>query len=124
MDSFVRRTERDVHQAVKMRVLMIHDALPRPKHSGSDSRLFQLLEGLVLLGHSVTFLARHGSQDCDVVKSLEKHAVVVNGDPEHMRFFGLAETWGGGLAQLALEGRFDLAILTTWFWFGLSIPEQ
>jgi GT2 family glycosyltransferase/tetratricopeptide (TPR) repeat protein/glycosyltransferase involved in cell wall biosynthesis len=107
------------------RVLIIHEALPRPDQNGCDVRLMQVLNELLAQGHKLTFVALHGVGRERYTLPLQKLGIKVHShDAERLRRFGVDASSAWTLEAVLKEGRFDLAILFLWFWDGLSVPEQ
>ncbi len=105
-------------------VLVIHDSFPLVDRSGADSRLVQVLLALREAGHFVTFVARtpHGRDPYAAI--LEDAGIRVFAyDVERLRWTAvdLPPHWNFGVL---LGGKFDLAILSHWFWSGISVAED
>ena len=108
-----------------MKVLVIHNNVPKSDSSGADTRLMEILFALRRLGHDVTFVALKPCSDLRRVDALVKHQITTYaGDADQLRFYGryLDAKWS--LDSLLKDQDFDLAILTLWFWSFLSIPEH
>ena len=110
---------------MKMKILIIHEALPRPDLNGSDVCFMQTIKELVALGHELTYVARLGVGRERYTLPLEQLGIkVFTHDVEHLRRFGdeAAQEWT--FEAEVKEGQFDLAILSLWFWRHLSVPED
>ena len=107
-----------------MKVLIMHDNLPQHDRSGADFRLWQIIETLVRQHHAVTFVGRDKLANVQYQDNLEAIGVnVYNGDANHLRNSGAGADEGTELNQV-LTGRFDIAILTVWFWSRIPVAEQ
>jgi GT2 family glycosyltransferase/SAM-dependent methyltransferase len=107
------------------RILLIHERLPHHDCSGADLRLFELVRELRGQSHRVTFLARE-DRDADRYRPpLEAlGATVYAGDSERMRHAGSTGTETLDVAGILRHGKFDLAIVSHWFWSDISVAEQ
>jgi glycosyltransferase involved in cell wall biosynthesis len=108
-----------------MRILVVHDHLPQPNRSGSDLRFAQLVTELVALGHDVVFLARYGSDKAGSHTLLQKMGVqIFSRDAKRIGFLGCDEVPRWEFERVLASNDFDVALLATWFWFGISVPEH
>jgi GT2 family glycosyltransferase/glycosyltransferase involved in cell wall biosynthesis len=106
-------------------ILLIHEILPHFDCSGADLRLFELVRELRRQNHHVTFLARSGRDELQYRPPLEAlGATVFSHDSERLRHTGDAGTASWNLREVLEQGRFDIAILSHWFWSGISVPEH
>jgi GT2 family glycosyltransferase/glycosyltransferase involved in cell wall biosynthesis len=109
----------------RLKILIVHEMLPRPDVNGSDVCFMQILNELLRQGHELTYVARDGAGGEQYTLSLERIGIkVFSHDLERLRRFEFdgPPTWS--LEAVLKEGRFDLAILFHWFWACLSVPEQ
>jgi len=108
-----------------LRIVIVHDALPRPDVNGSDVCFMQTIKELVLQGHELTYVARHGAGGEKYILPLQRLGIkVFSHDLEHLRQFGLDAAPAWRFEAVLKQGGFDLAILFHWFWVWLSVPEQ
>ncbi len=108
-----------------LNVLVIHEFLPHADRHGADLQWMQMLAELRAQGHSVTHIARS-----DVGRERYEQDVTRLGirsltpDAERMCYAGFDTAPGWRLEDLLRRERFDLAILTHWFWNAISVPEH
>jgi GT2 family glycosyltransferase/glycosyltransferase involved in cell wall biosynthesis len=108
-----------------LKILIIHETLPRPDVNGSDVCFMQILNELLLQGHELTYVARDGAGREQYTLPIERMGIkVFSGDLECLRRFEFDGPPAWSLEAVLKEGRFDLAILFHWFWACLSVPEQ
>jgi GT2 family glycosyltransferase/glycosyltransferase involved in cell wall biosynthesis len=108
-----------------LKILIIHETLPRPDVNGSDVCFMQILNELLLQGHELTYVARDGAGREQYSFPLERMGIkVFSHDLERLRRFEFVGPPAWSLEAVLKEGRFDLAILFHWFWACLSVPEQ
>ena len=108
-----------------LRILVVHENLPRPDQSGAEYRFVQVLREMRAQGHSVTYLAPRGFEEQRYVPPLREIGVTVfTNDAQLLRREGheVAPQWT--LQEVLREGQFDLAFFYLWFWMSISIPEQ
>lgn len=108
-----------------LRVLAVHENLPRPDQSGADFRLLQTIRELRAQGHSVTYLAARGFEEERYTPALIELGVdVYTNDADVLRREGIEIIPQWTLQELLREGQFDVAIFFLWFWMSVSIPEH
>jgi len=108
-----------------MKILIIHEALPRPDLNGSDVCFMQTIKELVAQGHELTYLARHGLGRERYTLPLDQLGIkVYSHDVERLRRFAVEAAQEWTFEAVLKEGQFDLAILSLWFWNLLSLPED
>ncbi len=106
-------------------ILLIHEILPHYDCSGADLRLYELVRELRAQNHNVTFLARDDRDAPRYRAPLEAlGAKVFAGDPERLRHVGNDDCASWEFRQVLQRGQFDIAILSHWFWSGISVPEH
>jgi O-antigen biosynthesis protein len=106
-------------------ILLIHEILPHYDCSGADLRLYELVRELCAQHHNVTFLARDDRDEPRYRAPLEVlGAKVFAGDPERLRHVGKDDSASWEFRQVLQRGQFDIAILSHWFWSGISVPEH
>ena len=119
------RAESEKPEDKSLNVLVIHEFLPHADRHGADLQWMQMLAELRAQGHSVTHIARSDvgreRYEQDVTRLGIK---VLTPDAERMRYAGLDAAPEWRLEELMRRERFDLAILTHWFWNAISIPEH
>lgn len=111
-----------------MRILIIHDYLPRTGRDGADERLLQVIRSLRSLGHHVTFAARGcpSPSDADMITAellLEVDELWI-GDrtkPENCQASHDRQWDATRFAQVA---PFPVILVTLWFWNLLSVAEE
>jgi glycosyltransferase involved in cell wall biosynthesis/tetratricopeptide (TPR) repeat protein len=111
--------------AKRLNVLVIHEFLPHIDRHGADVQWMQMLKELRAQGHRVTHIARSDVNRDRYARDVEQLGIrILTPDAERMRFTGvdLPQSWN--LADVLRAEHFDLAILTLWFWNGISIPEH
>jgi glycosyltransferase involved in cell wall biosynthesis/SAM-dependent methyltransferase len=107
-----------------MRILVIFETLPLVEGGGADHRLLQIIRLLREQGHSVTFLAPRSTGDGKRSAVLDQLGVKVYiEDAEVLRLerVDLMPKWT--LQDVLREGQFDLALVSLWFWMGVTLPE-
>jgi GT2 family glycosyltransferase/glycosyltransferase involved in cell wall biosynthesis/SAM-dependent methyltransferase len=108
-----------------LRVLAVHENLPRPDQSGADFRLLQTIRELRAQGHSVMYLAARGFENERYTPALTKLGVeVYSNDADVLRREGIEAIPQWTLQEVLREGQFDVAILFLWFWMSVSISEH
>jgi GT2 family glycosyltransferase/SAM-dependent methyltransferase/glycosyltransferase involved in cell wall biosynthesis len=106
-------------------ILLIHELLPHYDCSGADLRLYELVRELRAQSHRVTFLARDDRDGGRYRPALEALGAKVHaGDRERMRHISNTNCEALHLAEILQHGKFDIAILSHWFWTGISVAEQ
>jgi glycosyltransferase involved in cell wall biosynthesis len=108
-----------------MRILVIFETLPLPDGGGADHRLMQVIGLLCEQGHAVTFLAPRSNGTAGHAAPLKTLGVEVQlDDSDVLRAEGtdIASKWT--LQELLGQGQFDLAIISLWFWMGVTLPEH
>lgn len=106
-------------------ILLVHELLPHYDCSGADLRLYELVRELRAQNHVVTVLARDNRNEARYRPPLEAlGAKVFSGDPERLRHLGNDAACSWQLSEVLKNGRFDIAILSHWFWSGISVPEH
>ena len=106
-------------------ILLIHEILPHHDCSGADLRLYELVRELRAQHHAVTFLARDNRDEDRYRPAIEAlGARVFAGDPERLRHTGCDQLPSWELRDVLKRGQFDMAILSHWFWSGISVAEQ
>jgi GT2 family glycosyltransferase/SAM-dependent methyltransferase/glycosyltransferase involved in cell wall biosynthesis len=106
-------------------ILLVHELLPHYDCSGADLRLYELLRELTLQNHRVTLLARDNRNEGKYRPIFEALGVkVYAGDPQRLRHVGSSDPGSWELAEVLRTGHFDLAILSHWFWCGISVAEH
>jgi GT2 family glycosyltransferase/SAM-dependent methyltransferase/glycosyltransferase involved in cell wall biosynthesis len=112
-------------QFIPQNILLVHELLPHFDCSGADLRLYELLRELSSMQHRVTLLARDSRDEekyRPIYEALGVH--VYAGDPERLRHVGSSDPGSWDLAEVLRDGHFDLAILSHWFWCGISVAEH
>ena len=108
-----------------VRVLVVHEFLPEYDRSGSEQRHWQVLQALRARGYSVTYVARHAIDKDRYITDLNMLGITAYAhDRERLAYMGISEPPVWSFEQVLKTGRFDVAFLLTWFWTGISIPEQ
>ena len=111
--------------ALPLRVLAVHENLPRTDQSGADFRFLQTVCELRAQGHSVTYLAARGFEEQRYTPALTKLGVkVYTSDADVLRREGIEIIPQWTLQELLREGQFDVAIFFLWFWMSVSLPEH
>jgi GT2 family glycosyltransferase/glycosyltransferase involved in cell wall biosynthesis len=106
-------------------ILLIHEILPHHDCSGADLRLYELVRELRAQHHAVTFLARDNRDEARYRPAIEAlGAKVFAGDPDRLRHTGCDQLPSWELRDVLKRGQFDMAILSHWFWSGISVAEQ
>ena len=106
-------------------ILLVHEILPHYDCSGADLRLYELVRELRAQNHNVTFLARDDRDEPRYRAPLEAlGAKVFAGDPERLRHLGKDDGASWEFRKVVRRGQFDIAILSHWFWSGISVPEH
>jgi len=112
-------------QGVPKNILLVHEILPHYDCSGADLRLYELVRELRALGHRVTFLGRDKRDELRYRPPLEAlGAKVFAGDPARLRHAGCDDLATWELREVLQRGHFDIAILSHWFWSGISVAEH
>ena len=107
-----------------MRILIIFETLPLVNGGGADHRLMQIVRLLGEQGHDVTFLAPRNFGNQTFGPTLEKLGVEIRTeDAEVLRQEGVDIVPKWTFEQVLGEGQFDLAIVSLWFWMGVTLPE-
>ena len=108
-----------------LHVLVIHEFLPHADRHGADLQWAQMLAELRAQGHSVTHIARSDVRRERYEQDVTRLGIrVLTPDAERMRYAGLDAPAEWRLEDLLRRERFDLAILTHWFWNAISVPEH
>jgi glycosyltransferase involved in cell wall biosynthesis len=108
-----------------IRVLVVHEFLPEYDRSGSEQRHWQVLQALRARGYAVTYVARHAINKDRYIFDLNKLGITAYAhDRERLAYLGISEPPVWSFEEVLQTGRFDVAFLLTWFWTGISIPEQ
>jgi glycosyltransferase involved in cell wall biosynthesis len=108
-----------------VRVLVVHEFLPEYDRSGSEQRHWQVLLALRARGYEVTYVARHAIDKDRYISDLNKLGITVFAhDRERLAYMGISEGAAWSFEEVLKTGGFDVAFLLTWFWTGISIPEQ
>jgi glycosyltransferase involved in cell wall biosynthesis len=109
----------------KLSVLIIFETLPLADGGGADHRLLQVVRLLRQQGHAVTFLAARSAGKHVQSSSLCDLGVEIRvDDSEVLRSEGTDQLSKWTLEELLCEGQFDLAIISLWFWMGVTLPEH
>jgi GT2 family glycosyltransferase/glycosyltransferase involved in cell wall biosynthesis/SAM-dependent methyltransferase len=117
----VRPSER----APSRRILLVHELLPHFDCGGADLRLYELVRELRGLGHQVTLLARDGRDSEKYKPPIEAlGATVVCDDPDRLRHSGRDDKTTWNFQQVLEQGQFHIAVLSQWFWSGISVAEH
>jgi glycosyltransferase involved in cell wall biosynthesis len=107
-----------------MRILIIFETLPLVDGGGADHRLMQIVRLLREQDDAVTFLAprNFGKETCG--PGLKKLGVEIRTeDADVLRGEGVDVVPKWTLQEVLREGQFDLAIVSLWFWMGVTLPE-
>ncbi|MGH9717197.1 MAG: glycosyltransferase [Candidatus Acidiferrales bacterium] len=108
-----------------LRVLAVHENLPRPDQSGAEYRFLQTLRELRAQGHSVAFLAARGFEEERYTPALTELGIeVYSNDAEVLRREGIETVPQWTFQEILRDGQFDVAVLFLWFWMSVSIPEH
>lgn len=108
-----------------LRVLAVHENLPRPDQSGAEYRFLQTLLELRAQGHSVTYLAARGFEERRYAPALTELGIdVYSNDAQVLRREGIEIIPKWTLQELLRSGQFDVALFYLWFWMSISIPEH
>jgi glycosyltransferase involved in cell wall biosynthesis len=108
-----------------MRILVIFETLPLPDGGGADHRLMQIIRLLREEGHAVTFLAPRSNSNAHRASILTDIGEEVRvDDAEVLRQEGIDIVGKWTLQEVLREGQFDLAIVSLWFWMGVTLPEH
>lgn len=106
-------------------ILIVHEVVPHTDRSGTDTRLMQIVKELRVQRHRVTFVARNGAQREIYAPALTRLGIQVWAhDNERLRALGIFGPAAWKFEDILRQNSFDLAILSMWFWAGISIPEQ
>ena len=106
-------------------IVLVHEILPHFDCSGADLRLYELLRELRAEGHRVALIARDNRDEEKYRPLIEALGVqVYAGDPERLRHVGSIDPPSWSLQEVLEREHFDIAILSHWFWSGISIPEH
>jgi GT2 family glycosyltransferase/glycosyltransferase involved in cell wall biosynthesis/2-polyprenyl-3-methyl-5-hydroxy-6-metoxy-1,4-benzoquinol methylase len=117
--------DKPVADGLPKNILLIHEILPHHDCSGADLRLYELIRELRGQNHAVTFLARDDRDEARYRPAIEAlGAKVFAGDPERLRHTGCDRLPSWELRDVLKRGQFDMAILSHWFWSGISVAEQ
>ncbi|MGH9453630.1 MAG: glycosyltransferase, partial [Terriglobia bacterium] len=107
-----------------LRLLVVHESVPSPSHSGAEKRLWQVLRILRQLGHSVTLVGLREAARWSARAEVEALGIEVRAtDSETLRFEWNGYHTGYALDQVLGDGQFDVALMTLWFWKMISVPE-
>jgi glycosyltransferase involved in cell wall biosynthesis len=107
-----------------MRILIIFETIPMPDGGGADHRLMQIIRLLREQGHAVTFLAPRNTGNTMRAEALKELGVEVRiDDAEVLRQEGIDVLPKWTPQEVLREGQFDLAIVSLWFWMGVTLPE-
>lgn len=111
-------------QDARLRILVIFETLPMHAGGGADHRLLQVIRLLREQGHAVTFFAPRASQNVVRNPDLTELGVDVRlEDSDVLRLEGVDAVGKWTLQEVLREGQFDLAIVSLWFWMGVTLPE-
>jgi GT2 family glycosyltransferase/SAM-dependent methyltransferase/glycosyltransferase involved in cell wall biosynthesis len=114
-----------LQEFIPQNILLVHELLPHFDCSGADLRLYELLRELRAMEHRVTLLARDNRNAEKYRPIYEAMGVTVYaGDPQRLRHIGSSDPGSWDLAEVLRNGHFDLAILSHWFWCGISVAEH
>jgi O-antigen biosynthesis protein len=110
-----------------VKILIVHESIPRPDRSGCDLRLLRILAGLHDAGHQIALIARApSSRDREYIHGLTSFCEQIYVSASKNRHDAL-ELWFKGapcrLREILSDG-FDVALLPLWFWKHVSIPED
>ena len=115
----------DANPTLGLKVLVIHEALPRPDRSGTDMKLMQVLRVLREQGHAVTYVGRSGVDRERYSHPLEALGIRIYAhDAARLRYAGVNDPVQWDFRDVLTSQHFDLAILYQWFWTQISIPEH
>jgi len=107
------------------RILVVHEALPRPDRNACDLRLMQVLNELSAQGHDLTYIGRLEPEPDRYAQPLEEKGIrVYSQDLERLRRFGTEAFPAWSFERVLRKGRFDLAMLFHWFWNPLTVAED
>lgn len=118
------REARALAAAGGLRILFVHEHLPEADHNGADQRVITLLSELQRLGHAVTFLARTGPGQESYLPALAQVCAAVYYMDADMLRWRLEEAPAWRLDAVLAAGRFDVAVIAHWNWFGIACTEQ
>jgi len=108
-----------------LRVLAVHENLPRPDQSGAEYRFLQTLRELRAQGHSVTYLAARGFEEERYAPALTELGIeIYTNDAQVLRREGIEIIPKWTLQELLRGGQFDVVLFYLWFWMSISIPEH
>jgi glycosyltransferase involved in cell wall biosynthesis len=111
--------------AASQNLLVVHEYPPQFDASGADLRLLDLLETLRMRGDRVTYVGRFGARQPAHRHRLEQLGIeVISPDPERVRFLEELNAPLVDLPKLLAGRRFDAALLTHWYWCGVSVAEH
>ena len=108
-----------------LNILLVNNHIPRPDKSGADLRLFQIIKALSALGHRITLV---GMMPCpemhafEWINELGIHAYAGDADALRLHGYSLPAEWR--FSEILKRERFDVALLSVWFWTFFSMPEQ
>jgi glycosyltransferase involved in cell wall biosynthesis len=107
-----------------MRILIVHDTIPREDRSGADHRLVQLARSLIKGNHQITFVSRFRASSNESVEILRAQGMeVFAGDDQKLQLYGWSSSNRWSFAEV-LEIKFDVAVLSLWFWNYISVAED
>jgi GT2 family glycosyltransferase/glycosyltransferase involved in cell wall biosynthesis/tetratricopeptide (TPR) repeat protein len=107
-----------------LRILVAHERVPSPTHSGADKRVWQILRALRQLGHTVALVGLRETEKSKARAAVEVLGIEVRAsDAQTLRFESNAYHNGFCLDQVLGDGQFDVALLSLWFWNKISVPE-
>lgn len=113
------------NDARPLRVLAVHENLPRPDQSGAEFRFLQTLRELRAQGHSVTYLAARGFEEERYLPGLVELGIdVYTNDAQVLRREGIDIIPKWTRQELLRDGQFDVVMFYLWFWMSISLPEH
>ncbi|HVO57233.1 MAG TPA: glycosyltransferase [Dongiaceae bacterium] len=99
--------------ATSLRLIVLHEVVPRGDRSGADLRLLDVLHELRAQGHAVTLLARDAAESESYTPALENAGIRV-----------MAGDAGKRLPELLQREAIDAVIFCHWFWTGVPLAEE
>ncbi len=106
------------------RILVVYERIPCPSQSGADKRLWQVLQALRQLGHSVTLVGLRELAAWSETAELQAMGIEVRAsDAEALRFESNQFHAGFTLGQVLRDGHFDVALISVYFWHSVSAAE-
>ena len=109
-----------------MKILYIHESVPRPDKSGCDLRLAKTVDALLNAKHAVTLLARFPTAEQHYADELRSRGIdlELGTEPEDAKAYA---AWCDGPEsrfRMILRKSYDAAVLPLWFWRHLTIPDD